>query len=79
MVVIETFERWQKLGQPSGKPDILGVDVARGGADKTVLAPRFGSQIGKLLTFPGSTTPDGPTVRALVLRGVFLGRQAELD
>lgn len=61
------FERWQQLGLPSGKPDILGVDVARGGADKTVLAPRFGSQLGQLLTFPGSTTPDGPTVRAVVM------------
>jgi hypothetical protein len=54
------------------RPDIrlgmtcLGVDVARGGDDKTVLAPRYGHWYGPLQRFPGQATPDGPTVVAYI-------------
>ncbi|HEX2864275.1 MAG TPA: hypothetical protein VHN99_06880, partial [Deinococcales bacterium] len=43
------------------------VDVARGGRDKTVLAPRWGTFVGHLITAPGKSTPDGPAVAALVM------------
>ena len=45
----------------------LGVDVARGGKDKTVIAPRYGHTIGPLSKFPGSSTPDGQSVTQLVI------------
>jgi len=60
-------QRWRDRVQPEGKPDALGVDVARGGEDTTVLAPRWGTYFGKVTETPGSLTPDGPSVRDLVV------------
>jgi hypothetical protein len=37
----------------------LGLDVARGGSNKTVIAPRYDWVIGSLHKYPGSSTPDG--------------------
>lgn len=37
----------------------LGVDVARGGADQTVIASRWGMWVDELKVYPGKTTPDG--------------------
>lgn len=45
----------------------LGVDVARGGRDKTVIAPRRGKWFGKLQKYAGRLTPDGPTAAAVVV------------
>lgn len=56
------MNRWK---QPAQTPtmDSMGVDVARGGRDNTIVATRHtGNWYAKLHTFPGSTTPDGPTV-----------------
>ena len=61
------FQRWREREQPAGPPDALGVDVARGGEDTTVTAPRWGTYFGQLTETPGSLTPDGPSVRDLVL------------
>lgn len=54
-------ERWQERS-PEGPMLQLGVDPARGGKDKTVLAPRYGTYVGRLIERPGPETPDGPTV-----------------
>ncbi|PJI55728.1 hypothetical protein CTI14_02285 [Methylobacterium radiotolerans] len=35
-------QRWEAMEQPQRPPDALGVDVARGGQDTTVLAPPLG-------------------------------------
>lgn len=58
--------RWKPLDR---KPpmDSLGVDVARGGRDKTVLSPRHDNWYAPLLKFPGTATPDGPSVAGLVV------------
>jgi hypothetical protein len=40
----------------------LGVDVARGGSDKTVLARRYGNWFAPLEKHPGQSTPDGASV-----------------
>lgn len=58
--------RWKK---PAKLPrmDSLGVDVARGGRDSTIIARRHGMWFDEPLTFPGSATPDGPTVAGLVV------------
>ena len=45
----------------------VGVDVARGGADKTVITPRWLNWIGEQQVYPGASTPDGPAVAGLVL------------
>lgn len=67
--------RWVQLAQERGRkgerPDLpltsLGVDVARGGQDQTVIAPRYGPWFDPLLKYPGKATPDGKTAAALVL------------
>lgn len=46
--------------------DELGVDVARGGRDKTVISRRYGPWFAPLLKYPGSETPNGALVAGLV-------------
>lgn len=47
--------------------DSLGVDVARGGKDNTILARRHGMWFDEPLAYPGTQTPDGPTIAGLVV------------
>lgn len=49
------------------KMDSMGVDVARGGADNTIIARRHGNWYDMPLIYPGRDTPDGPTVAGLVI------------
>lgn len=58
--------RWTELN-PKPEMDSLGVDVARGGKDNTVISRRHGWWFDKLLTYPGTETPNGPTVAGLVI------------
>lgn len=63
--------RWRKAeaeGYEPGRMSALGVDVARGGTDKTIIAPRFGNYYGELVKYAGRDTPDGPTAGAFTLR-----------
>lgn len=46
----------------------LGVDVARGGRDETIIAPKYGDTYKELVTFPGQSTPDGSMVAAQVVQ-----------
>jgi hypothetical protein len=48
----------------------IGVDVARGGSDKTVLAPRYGHWFGPLQRHPGQSTPSGQAVAGLVIEAI---------
>jgi hypothetical protein len=58
--------RWKPM---DSKPrmDSMGVDVARGGKDKTVIARKHGQWFDKPLEYPGTETPDGPVVAGLVI------------
>ncbi|MBS0323590.1 MAG: terminase [Proteobacteria bacterium] len=47
--------------------DSLGVDVARGGRDSTIIARRHGMWFDEPLAYAGSQTPDGPSVAGLVI------------
>lgn len=47
--------------------DSMGVDVARGGKDNTVIARRHGMWFDLPLPYPGAETPDGPTTAGLVI------------
>lgn len=47
--------------------DSLGVDVARGGRDNTILARRHGMWFDEPLVYPGTATPDGPKVAGLTM------------
>jgi hypothetical protein len=48
--------------------DSIGVDVARGGKDNTVIAKRVGHWVAPLVVEPGTATPDGPAVASIVAR-----------
>lgn len=58
--------RWKRPAQLPPM-DSLGVDVARGGRDKTAIARRHAMWFDVPLAYPGSATPDGPTVAGLVI------------
>lgn len=60
--------RWKETPRPDVPIAAMGVDVARGGKDKTTLAPRRGpNYFDELVKVPGVETPDGPSVAALVM------------
>lgn len=42
--------------------DSIGIDVARGGRDDTIIGRRHGNWYDKPIVYPGKQTPDGPAV-----------------
>lgn len=52
--------------RPNAIP-VIGVDVARGGDDKTVFAPRYGKWYDQLEKHAGTETPDGQSVVNLMV------------
>lgn len=60
------MERWEPLKEHVPM-DSMGVDVARGGKDQTVISCRHGAWFDKLKKYPGSETPDGPTTAGYVI------------
>ena len=65
--VTAAMERWKPL-ETRVPMDSLGVDVARGGKDQTIIAPRHGNWFGELIRYPGTETPNGPMVAGLVIQ-----------
>lgn len=61
-------ERWTASPPNSAQMTAIGVDVAQGGADRTVLAPRHGPWYAPLVERPGILTPTGSDVAALVVQ-----------
>lgn len=66
--------RWVEIAQARWKEmdvkppmDSVGVDVARGGKDETIIARRHGWWFDHLLAFKGADTDDGPKVMAQTL------------
>ncbi len=70
-------ERWKE--RPKGKQTSLGVDVARGGQDQTILAPLHGWHYDELVIFDGTETPNGPKVAAQVMKHLASGAVAMID
>lgn len=65
--VRKAMARW-KPEPPPVPQTALGVDIARGGKDSTIIAERRQTWFAKLRKYPGKSTPDGPAVAALVLQ-----------
>lgn len=66
--VREAQQRWTPT-PPRGVPMCaMGVDVAQGGADNSVLAPRYDGYYPKLIVKPGVETPDGKAVAGFVVQ-----------
>jgi len=70
--------RWEDRS-PKGTMDSMGVDVARGGKDETIIAARHGMWFDRLDAYPGSDTPDGPSVAALVINKRRDGAPVHVD
>lgn len=68
--VEEAMARWKPQDRATPKMSSVGVDVARGGRDKTCISRRHGDWYDTLLTYPGEQTPDGPRVAGLVVAAV---------
>lgn len=61
------MSRWTAQ-PPAGVPMCaIGVDVAQGGSDNTVISPRHDGWFAELLTVPGKDTPGGTDVAGLVI------------
>lgn len=76
--------RWRPNGMPRDDEgellsmSALGVDVARGGKDQTVLCPRYHNWFGELQKHPGSSTPDGPSAVTLLATAVGMNTETPL-
>ncbi|BCB27045.1 phage terminase large subunit [Sulfurimicrobium lacus] len=62
----EAQARWKRPDKLAPM-DSLGVDVARGGRDNTLIARRHGMWFDEALVYAGSQTPDGPSVAGLTI------------
>jgi hypothetical protein len=60
-------ERWRRA-VAQGDITALGVDVARGGNDRTVITPLCGTYFREQIVHPGSETPNGNLAAAQVLK-----------
>ena len=81
---------WIRLAQERWVPDdgfqmeTIGVDVAQGGNDNTVLAPRWRGKsvhmwLDKLMKWKGTETPDGASVAGRVLMAQRHAAQINVD
>lgn len=62
-------ERWKATSKPKDVPlTVSGVDVAHGGADKTIKADRYGDWIDTLKKWAGSQTPTGSAAAQLIVK-----------
>ena len=73
------MERWKSAPRPNIAQTCLGVDVARGGKDRTATVSRRAWWFDQVLTFPGTTTKDGPAVAAIALPMLAEGGFAAVD
>ncbi|HEV2678171.1 MAG TPA: terminase [Aliidongia sp.] len=69
--------RWCET--PPGPLDALGVDVARGGRDRTVVTPRHGLWFAHPEAFAGAETPDGGAVIALLVPLLATRASVQID
>jgi hypothetical protein len=66
--ILAAQARWTPQ-PPVGVPMCaIGQDIAQGGLDTTVLAPRYDGWYAPLIEVPGKETPDGNTAAALVFK-----------
>ena len=78
---------WIEAAQKEWKPDgarglkmtTLGIDVAQGGADETVLAALYVTWIAPLVRRKGIDTTNGPAVAALAIETMRDGCQINID
>ncbi len=62
--VLLAQKRWRETPKPAVPMSSMGIDVARGGGDKTCITIRYNNWVEKQLVMPGASTPDGDTIAA---------------
>jgi len=60
-------QRWKERPRPETPLSAMGVDVARGGNDQTVTCKRYDTWFDELRKVPGRETPNGDSVKVVVL------------
>lgn len=72
------MDKWKPM-HPKPPMDSLGVDVARGGRDNTVIMARHENWMDFPQVYPGSSTPDGPKVAGLAMAAARDGAVVHID
>lgn len=62
------MERWRAMKEPNTPIDACGIDVARGGRDRTVVTPKKGTYVCRQTVYEGKFTTDGDKVATVVLQ-----------
>lgn len=70
--------RWKEDGK-KGAMDSMGVDVARGGPDRTVIATRYAAWYSPLIVYPGVETPTGQASAGKVIEAMRDGAPVHID
>ena len=65
--VLAAQARWEETPPRSIPMCAIGGDIAQGGDDETVLAPRHDGWFAPLIAIPGKETPDGPSVAGRII------------
>lgn len=73
------IKRGQANTNPAVDPDIIGIDVSRGGEDQTVFAKRYGNWIAPLVKYPGRIIVDGQAVVTRLLPHLAPGVTLNID
>lgn len=71
--------RWTEHPPEAGLLRRVGMDIARGGKDQTVICRLEGNWCAPLTKYPGAATPDGATAAALVQAEVAEGTPINVD
>jgi len=72
------MQRWTEK-EKKGPMDSVGVDVARGGRDKTIICKRHGAWYDRLKSYPGTETPNGGITAGLVVSETRDGAPVHVD
>jgi hypothetical protein len=64
--ILAAQDRWRPEPPPDVPMTNMGVDIAQGGADNTIISSRHDTWFAEQITRPGKETPDGRTAAALV-------------
>ena len=64
------MERWEDMERPDVPLSGLGVDVARGGDDQTVISKRYDNYFDELIKYDGIQTKTGSEVAAVVTQSM---------
>lgn len=72
------MKRWRRPDQLAPM-DSMGVDVAMGGKDKTIIARRHGWWFDEPIAYPGDVCKDGPTIAGFIVAAKRDGAVVHID